>query len=52
MKREDAAIGGYLAPWITSWLWVERGAGPWRYGLTESSVRLISSPGRTDAFWG
>ena len=35
MKREDAAMGGYWTPWMTSWLWVERGAGPWRYGLTE-----------------
>ena len=35
MKREDAAMGWYWAPWMTSWLWVERGAGPWRYGLTE-----------------
>jgi hypothetical protein len=35
-----------------SWLWFERGAGPWRYGLTESSVRLISSPGHADAFLG
>ena len=24
-KREDAAIAGYLAPWMTSGLWVERG---------------------------
>jgi hypothetical protein len=35
LKREDAAIDWYLAPWMTSWLWVENGAGPWRYGLTE-----------------
>ena len=35
MKREDAAMGWYWTPWMTSWLWVERGAGPWRYGLTE-----------------
>ena len=34
-KREDAAIGWYLAPWMTSWLWVESGADPWRYGFTD-----------------
>ena len=31
-KREDAAIGGYWTPWMTSWLWVENdpaiGAAP------------------------
>ena len=34
-KREDSAIDGYLAPWMTSWFWVENGAGPWRYGFTD-----------------
>jgi hypothetical protein len=28
LKREDAAIGWYLAPWMTSWLWVKKGCGP------------------------
>ena len=23
MKREDAAMGWYWTPWMTSWLWVE-----------------------------
>ena len=35
LQREDAAIDWYLAPWMTSWLWVENGAGPWRYGFTD-----------------
>ena len=54
MKREDAAIGWYWTPWMTSWLWVESGAGPWRYGFTDlwKSGLLIASPGRIDAFWG
>ena len=54
LKREDAAIGWYLAPWMTSWLWVEIGAGPWRYGLTDwkKSGLLVTLPGRVDAFWG
>jgi hypothetical protein len=35
LKREDAAIDWYLAPWMTSWLWFESGAGPWRDGFTD-----------------
>ena len=53
LRREDAAIVWYLAPWITSWLWVEndprrRAIGP-RSGaekLSQLEVRLVrgSSP--------
>ena len=27
-QREDAAIDWYLAPWMTSWLWVKKGCRP------------------------
>jgi hypothetical protein len=39
---------------MTSWLWVENGAGPWRYGFTDwrKSGLLFALPGRGDAFWG